>query len=150
MDTKQLAGWQKDVIDYLEQDQALRESDTYLGCDLYNVNKELQITVSYPVTVNHTEFAAYLGSKFPCLIVYRDIAHYMELYKTIPHPETDYISLFEIYFVYSSGEKKLLSELNDRFRGKKAVVVDQFEKIPNLVKDFLLYTVNCGIVFLGK
>jgi hypothetical protein len=144
--------WQKSVIDAIEGHEDLRESEQYQGVSDYAINSNLGIVLSMPKGSGHTFLCNYIAAKYPTMLVYSKMKHYVELAQRFSlHQDTDTISLFEIYYALHKPGLQVPSveymDIKRRFEGKRVCVVDNGLSLSDELKTFL-YNVSQGIVIL--
>lgn len=147
-----LQGWQKNIIDAIENHEDARESEQYQGLADYSVNRSLGIVAAYPRGSGHTFLANYIASVYPTALIYNKMGDYIDVTKTFPlHPDTDTISTFEIYYALHKPDLRLPNpdylDLRNRFQQKRVVVVDKGLAVHDDIKHFL-YDVAQGIVII--
>ena len=149
-----LYGWQKDIINCIENHAEIRDSEQYQGLADYSVNRALGIVVAYPRGSGHTFLANYIASIYPTALIYNKMSDYISVTKTFPlHPATDTISTFEIYYALHKPDLRMPTpdylDLRSRFQQKQVVVVDKGLAVHDDVKNFLYDVAQGMVIILG-
>ena len=150
----QLTGWQADVVDAVERHEEIRDGERFQGIPDYQANRQLAIQVVFPKGSGHTYLANYLASEFKAILVYGNAEHLNDLTERFAlNPETQTISTFEMFYALFKPDINQpcpeLIELNNKFKTRTLIVVDNYLRVPQHVRDYILNTAQGPIVFLG-
>lgn len=151
MTKAKLKGWQLDVLDAIVAHEELRGQEQYQGVGTYQTNRDLGISISMPQGAGYTALIKVIAENHPTLIVYADSKHYRANYQDVSWTVSETISMHEIYYALTKPNVhqpcEELAEINDRVLTKKVVVVENANKLPQVVRDYL-YNESSGIVIM--